>query len=373
MWTPGGQLDLLSFAGVRGGGKGGGGGPGPDYSSHPLVLTDPVNGRTFTQETNPLLVQFMSPKPRSAQDQLNEEITQRQGQERTDSDAAKAKAAQDAIDAENKFTGNRDTAYNDALAAVQRSFNQAGVDPSKYMESDIIPELQRSKNAIKDLDPNPASGFASNLGQTILGNLTSGARSKATTSLNSIFTPTYANSLLPDSISSPFVDQILNEQFDPLSAQLTNAQKRGSLNDVGYQAALNALNQKKTAARSNITNIGQGIIGQDRTDIEGIASSARDRANTLSLTDTFDPSSFTTQAQGRAQTDLSNFGGALRSAIGDTPFATLPDLLNAGGAVQGATNPTATNPNALPGAGGTVDPNDLLKNQQRGLGNQGAF
>lgn len=371
MWTPGGQIDLIGFHGVYGGGKGGGGAPAADYSSHPLVLTDPVNGKTFTQETNPrLLGLFPQKSGSSAQDQLNAEIADRQAQEHTDSEAAKAKTAQDAIDAQTKFQGSRDTAYNDALAAVQRSFNQAGVDPSKYMESDIIPELQRSKNAIKDLDPNPASGFASNLGQTILGNLTSGARSKATTSLNSIFTPTYANNLLPDSIASPFVDQILNEQFDPLSAQLTNAQKRGSLNDVGYQAALNALNQKKTAARSNITNIGQGIIGQDRTDIEGIASSARDRANTLSLTDTFDPTSFTTQAQGRAQTDLSNFGGALRSAIGDTPFATLPDLLNAGGAVQGATNPSATNPL---GIGGVPPADDPLKNQQRGLGNQGAF
>ena len=197
---------------------------------------------------------------------------------------------------------------------------------------------------------------------------------QANTSLNQIFTPQYVNNLLPDTTTNNFVPDILNEQFNPLSQQLTNAEKRGTLNPVGYQAALDALTQKKTAAQSTLQNLGQGILDTDRSGINDIISGARTSANSLGLADTFDPSVFAGQAGSRAQADLSNFGGALRSAVGDTKFADLTDLLNAGGAVQGATNPNAANPTG--GIQGTspffVSPDDEAK-KGRGLGNTGAF
>jgi hypothetical protein len=177
-----------------------------------------------------------------------------------------------------------------------------------------------------------------------------------------VFTPQYAENLIPDSTTNNFLDQILGEQFDPLSSQLVNAQKRGTLSDIGYKAALDTLNQKKSAARSTVQNLGNTIVGN-----------ARSAASGLGLSDTFDPNTFTTQAQQKAASDIGNFGGALRSAVGDTKFASLQDLLNAGGSVQGAGNPTATNPNAAPGTLGGTILEDPLAQQKRGLGNQGAF
>ncbi len=91
--------------------------------------------------------------------------------------------------------------------------------------------------------------------------------------------------------------------------------------------------------------------------------------NNLGFGDNFDPSSYQANIQSGANTALAGLGGQLRGAVGDTKYADLTDLLNAGGAVQGATQPNATNP---AGAGGVplVDPNANLK---RGLGNAGAF
>ena len=378
MFTPGGQLDLLSFHGVYGGGKGGGGNQTDPYASKPIVLTDPVNGKTFVQESNPNIIMMQSrfgfDPPKTAQQQLNEEIAQRQAQEKADSDAAAAKKTSDAAAAESTFQTSRQKAYDDALQAVQRKFQLQGVDPATYMTSDIVPTLQRQFNSIQDLSPNPAAAFPDTLADSIIGNVTGGKRTQANTALNQIFTPQYVNNLLPDTTTNNFVPDILNEQFNPLSQQLTNAEKRGTLNPVGYQAALDALTQKKTAAQSTLQNLGQGILDTDRSGINDIISGARTSANSLGLADTFDPSVFAGQAGSRAQADLSNFGGALRSAVGDTKFADLTDLLNAGGAVQGAANPNAANPTG--GIQGTsqffVSPDEEAK-KGRGLGNTGAF
>lgn len=376
MFSPGGQPDLLTFAGLRGGGKGGGGGNNDQFASKQIVLTDPVNGKSFVQETNPYLL-YMQPnngRGPSAQEQLNAEIADRQAQEKTASDTAAAKTTADAATAETNFQGKRQSSYDDALRAVQHTFELQGLDPNTYMASDIVPRLQRQFNSIQDLDPNPSAAFGPDLANSILGDITSGVRTRATTSLNNIFTPQYSQNLLPDSTTGSFVNDILNEQFNPLSAQLVNAQKRGTINDVGYKAALDALNTKRSAAQATVQNLGSGILATDRGDIDSIIGNARTTANSLRPNDVFDPNTFSTQASSKAASDLGNFGGALRSAVGDTKFADIQDLLNAGGAVQGANNPTAANPTG--GVQGSspffVDPNEEAK-KGRGLGNTGAF
>jgi hypothetical protein len=161
----------------------------------------------------------------------------------------------------------------------------------------------------------------------------------------------------------------VNEQFDPLMTSLTNAQKRGTLTPTGYNAALDALNQKKAAATSTVQNLGQGILSTDRKSLDDYISGARSDVNNLTLGTTFDPNSYSTAAQGKVAGFTSDFGGALRNAVGQTKFADLSELINAGGAAQGAQNPNAANP---VGGTGYVPPVDD-STTKRGLGNTGSF
>jgi hypothetical protein len=368
MFTEGGQVDH-SFACVpRGGGGKGGSAQAAPAQWQPITYTDPVSGATFAADKD------TDPTGRNALINYNNEVSDRKAKELADSNAAAQQKATDANTAESTFQTSRGNAYTDAMNSVIRSFQLQGVDPQQYMASDIKPALDRAFNSIKDLDPNPAAAFPTSLGDTIVGNVTSGKRTGAVNTLNQTFTPTYTNNVIPDSLTSQYVDTLLNEQFDPLSQQLTNAQKRNTLTDTGYNAALDALNQKKAAARSTITSLGQGIIDTDRSSLNDYISGARDTANNLTLGASFDPSTYIGGASTKANADVSDFGGALRNAVGSTKFADISDLINAGGAVQGATNPTAANP-----TGGVVgtSPNfltdDQIAQQKRGLGNAGAF
>jgi hypothetical protein len=386
MFTDGGQPDLFSRA-AYGGGKGGGGGGGQQYvPPQPHVYTDPVNGMTFTDDPGaggtgqPISYgggyYGMVPDTggKTGSQKLNEEIAQRQAGEKTTSDTAAATATQAAADKETAFQGSRQTAYDDAVTAIGNQFRQQGLDPGKYWESDILPAVQRQFHSVQDLDPNPSAAFPTNLGDTILNNLTSGQRTQATNQLNQTFSPTYSQTALPDSLTGQYVGGLVNEQFDPLMAGLTNAQKRGTLTGAGYQGALDALNQKKAAATSTVQNLGQGILATDRKSLDDYISGARSDVNNLTLGSTFDPSTYGSTAASKAAGFTSDFGGALRNAVGQTKFADLSELINAGGAVQGAQNPNAANP--LGGTAGTspayVAP-DTLDAQKRGLGNTGAF
>lgn len=376
MFNEGGQPDL---AHTRAYGGKGGGGSAAYQPLPPTVLTDPVSGKTFIQQNDPSYL-AMHPDAPSAVDQLNAEIEQRKAGEKATSDAAAAQAAQDKQQATTDFTGRKQAAYDTALQNVMRQFQLQGADPNAYLDTDIKPALQRQLQSVQDNDPNPTAAFSPDLGSTIIGNVLSGKRSQAGTQLKNTFSPTYADTALPDSLTGQYANTILDEQFNPLQAQLTNAQKRGTLSGAGYQGALDALNQKRTAAQATIGDLGKGILSADRTGINDYITGAKADVNNLGLNDAFDPSTYANTAAGKVSADVGAFGGALRNAVGDTKFADISSLLNAGGAVQGAMNPNAANPGGVPTAatgGGALSPSfisqDELAKQKRGLGSTGAF
>jgi len=363
MFTPGGQWDRLSFAGVY---KGKGGGGGTTYTPPaPIVMTDPVTGKSYVQQVD----MYGQPVGESASDRLNAAIDARKAAEQTTSNVAKQEVVDTKAQDLANFNTRKNTAYNDALADIMHQFQQKGVDPTPYLESDIKPMLNRTQNTIKDLDPNPGAAYGADLGTNIINSLTEGKRTAYGDALNKIFAPSYAETNIPDSLTGNYADTLLNEQFNPLQAQLTNAQKRGTLSDIGYNAALAKLGEKRTIGQSTTGDLGKTIIGKDRGEVNDYIGNARKDANAATLSTNFDPNTYATGAKNLVDTDVTNFGGALRNAVGGTKFADYSELLNAGGAVQGATNqgPAALN-NTL---GQTIVADD--PNLKRGLGNTGAF
>jgi hypothetical protein len=375
MFTPGGQIDRVNRA-VFGGGKGGGG--GQSYTPPaPTVLTDPVSGKSFVQNNDPYSAGY-NPLAPSASDQLNQSIGLREADERKRSeDLATEKKVADQ-NKENTFRQGRATAYDNAMKNAMHKFELAGANPYQYLDSDIQPELQREFDSIADLDPNPSAAFTPEAGDTLISNILSGKRTKASGDLDKLFTPTYAETALPDNLTDQYRDTILNEQFDPLQAQLTNAYKRGTLDDIGYGGAESRLNQKRSAASANIGTLGSTILGANRSSLNDYIKGARSDVNNLSLANEFDPNVYTAGAQSKIGAATRDFGGQLRNAVGETKFADISELLNAGGAMQGPRNAgEGVAGGAAAGGGSALSPSaiseDELAKNKRGLGNTGAF
>lgn len=338
----------------------------------PPVFTDPVNGRSFNTSF-----------------ELNDEINRREATEKAISDDNAWQAASNQGINENQYQQDLAAGKTNATNDVNRYFTENGYDPNRY-NSQIASAILRASNGIVD----PAQGtttttvpsymstvqkaFSPNLGAQILQEINSGVQSNATNRVANEFSPTYAQDNITDDWLSPAVDSALGAQFDPLSSQLLNAQKRGTLNDVGYDAAVKALTGAKTAARSTVNNLGTNILNNDRSGIDNYITSAKNDAAGLNAAtaDTFDPTKYLTGATDKVNRYKSNFSGDLTNAIGSTAFSSLGDLLNAGGVVQGANDPTAANPKAGDSGGAVSDAfiaQQALANEKRGLGSNGAF
>ena len=336
-------------------------------SSPPPVaptFTDPVNGQTFDNMSA-----------------LNDEIRLRATNDQIASDT-KTKADQDAAAlAESQYQQRASDAKTQATSNVQDYFKQQGLDPAKY-DAQIAAAINTAGQGVVDLAPNPSASYSPNLGANIIADLNSGIQNQATSAITNEFSPTYSQDNINSSWLPTATSSILSSQFDPLSAQLDNAQKRGTLNDAGYAAAQAALSKDKTTAQSTVNTLGSNILASDRTALDSYITGAKNTAGGLNVSTAanFDPTSYTEGASSLVGQDQANFAGDLGNAVGSTSFADINSLLNAGGAAQGATDPSATNPVgiAAPGgaAGGVSDAyiaQQALASQKRGLGTQGAF
>jgi len=353
-----------------GGSSKGGGGGRQDPIYQPIMLTDPIDGTTFMQYTDPASqMEYNQGKRPTAQSQLNEHIANRKAKELETSNQAKATADQTKLTTTNTFNDKRTGAVNAARDIIAQQFYDAGADPAQYSKQ-IEGQLQRQYNTIPQDDPNPQSAFPSSLGDTILNSVLGTKRQGATDALSGLFGPTYSQTALPSTALDPHVNEVVAGQFDPLGKQLEASFKRGRLNDSGYSAAQKALADKRQSATAQVRTIGEGILGSDRSALDDYITEGKNKAANLSFRDTFDPSVYGNEAARRAQQELGSLGGELKGATAGTSYANISDLLNVGGSAQGSAN--------LPGQAANQNSpgyiaQSILNDQKRGLGNTGAF
>lgn len=332
------------------------GGGGKGYSAPPPVYTDPVTGRTYgtTQE-------------------LNDAISAREEADRARAAQEEAERLAEEQRQRDLFNTNVTNAQTRARTNVSDFITARGLNPSDY-ERQIADMIAASTAAIPDLASNPGSYFSPNAGESILSDARAARSSSALGELDRLFSPTYANTALPDTIAPDVISAILGERFDPLGSQLTNAYNRGMLNPTGYEAAQNRLTTERTNATSTLQSLADQILSNDRGGINDYINQARANANNLSLySPAFDASVYGTGASDLANRYRSTFGADLRSSLGDTQFTDLTTLLNAGGAVQGATSTTRNNSTNTGTNTDAYLADQILNNRQRGLSSQGAF
>jgi hypothetical protein len=339
----------------------------------------------------------------SGAEQLNQEIAARQATEKQASDATAAQTAATATANETAFQAKAAAAKNQATQNINEYFKQQGVDPTGYA-SQIADAINTASGHVVDpyaSDINattntaagsstapvgtvdPGSVYAPTMGSDLFNQIQQGKQSQNLQQFNSKFTPSFSQTALSDNLIDPAVSSVISSQFDPLSQGLTNAQKRGTLNDTGYQAALKAMTDAQTGARSSVSKLAQGVLASDRGDIDSYLGTGRTAAGSAPLGTSFDIAPYTTGADTRVSRDISNFGGDVSNAVGATKYSDLTSLLNAGGSVQGANDPTAANPLGAAGPGGAaIGGGDLspsfiaqqaLAKTPRGLGTQGPF
>ena len=178
------------------------------------------------------------------------------------------------------------------------------------------------------------------------------------------------------------MNDILNEQFNPVSSSLQFARDRGQLSPGGFAAATDLLGTKRKGAEATVRGLANSQLTTDRKSIDDLITGGRNTISALTPDQfgSFDPTSIRRQADDTITRELGSLGGDIRNQVGQTKFVDLNDLLTAGGQASGPTQTPAT-PGGPTGAfgGDPSDPTAALAEQakrnaaNRGLGSQGAF
>lgn len=342
---------------MGGGGKTAG---GPGWQ--PARYIDPVTGMAFEDDPE----QFVG-GGRSGATKLNEFIANRKAGEQQQSGIAAQEAARKTDLDRSAFQQRFGEAKDTARQGIQQTFQNRGIDYNPYNDQ-IATAINQSAGNVADLSPTPGGAFAPSMGEDLITQLTSGQQARNLQQFNAQFAPNYADTAISDAWIDPVVSDIVKMQFDPLTQQLENASKRGQLNPMGYEGALKALEGKRTAAGSQIRSLATSELNKDRGLLNEYLGGGRTAAGNAPLGTSFSVDPYVSGAQGIAQRERGAFSGDVLSAVGDTKYADLSELMNAGGAYQGAIQPPV-------GGQPAADPAMIadINRRRRGVGTQGAF
>lgn len=242
---------------------------------------------------------------------------------------------------------------NDLVKALQNQLNQYynNTPLSKYYfrENDANNEYNKAINQIKS-------------------NQTKNAQT-ALTNASKMYDPTYGGGF-----NTNFADQYLNNylttNYNDALEQLDRAKSRGTINDVGYNRALNDLATQLSANKSTYGAIGRDIISGYNTGMQTNINNYQNLLDNYNLNTDYgrlNADTINKSLSDSYNNYLAGFENDFDAAMaGQTPFDVSGILGNAKVA-QGVVNPQT---NSLVDA---ISEQNSKKKQKVGLGNEGIF
>lgn len=262
-------------------------------------------------------------------------------------EARRQQEAQDAKDAQHKsdLLNLRNNARTSAGGNVNSYFASQGLDPTQY-SSDINSYLDNVLSGINPEDENPGSYFK-DAGSTVFNQLEAGARTKAGNDLDRIFSPSFETKRIPFTLDDPYLDSIEAEQRASADSIVKNMLDRGVITQSGYNAAESDLDKQSAGVKSQLNELGTTTIAGGQQKLKDVANQARQDAAGIHLGQTFDPTSYSADADQVFNDFINNLGTDIRAKVTGNLFNTT-GLAALAGAAQGAGN-TAYNPAAAAG------------------------
>ena len=245
-------------------------------------------------------------------------------------------------------------AYNNAIGGIDSLLGERGFEGLGYAQEarDRVGTIFDSFAGGDDYDSLLNELLGRNFGETALTNTQNRFIGEGTDAISSAF-PDDAFQSLDDGI----IDSIVGERLSGAQGQVANAGARGNLNEAGSLSANETLLGQQEGARERVGEVGGGVLGGFRNDIQGI----QDRATTanegfLLGDDRFDVTPFSTERS--SLVDNTDLTGAVRTSLGSEPLFGVSDALLEGGRSQGLVS----------GTGGTSSLLDTIASRQQGTG-----
>lgn len=231
-------------------------------------------------------------------------------------------------------------------------------------------QLQRNNSQLMD-----NQDFSAQLGNNVFDSALSTARgdqrSRMTREFNNSIGANYLEDTFADTVDDPYLDGILNEQFEEAQSYLNTARDRGQLNANSFERAIGSLGKEKQRARGELETIGRGVLSTVRDDVGKRKDSTLQRINAFDFGDNINIGDEVGRVKSRATSALGSLDSEIRRSIGSREFFDPNSLVAKSAAFSGASNYNPTS--SVGGSGGTNPLLNVFTDQQRNKTTQGAF
>lgn len=313
------------------------------------------------------------PSPPSAMEEAKArewENEQKFAREQTRTKAEKEEKAIADANKLQKWNSGRNTALENARSFGRQQLTSRGMTDDPYgIMTAYNQRLDTANSGLQDNDAY-ASAFSPTVFDQTYNDRRGELRSTKRRELSNLVPDDYSEQQFGRTADDGILDAILGTQYESAKNDLLNARNRGGLNDSTYTRALSNLGSRKLAARSELDDIGAGVLSGYRTELDTQRRNTLDKANNWEFGDTFDRDREVGRITGFANERKGRLEGDINRAVGERSFFDTNNIIGKAASSIGATNPGVTG-----GTGGTST-NPLyaaFTDQQRNLGNQGAF
>ena len=130
--------------------------------------------------------------------------------------------------------------------------------------------------------------------------------------------PGWQQNYWQDTADDPILEAILADQRGATEGTLKSAQARGQMSQGAYDYALGELGNKAIGARSQLEDLGLGVLGKYRTELGSTAQQFGDQITNYRLGQQVNPADLTGQLTGQKTGHKGRLQGDIYRALGDT-------------------------------------------------------
>lgn len=246
---------------------------------------------------------------------------------------AAQKAAEDADIA--KGTAARETAVPLARQQAMKYFTDRGLNADDY-SGDIDARIQELLGTVDAKDTAPGQ-YLQNIGQYIGDTKRNAMRERATGDVNRTFGQTTARDRINDTFDDPYINEADAAQRGTADEYIQRLLKRGVITATGAGGAENYLSGQGARVRTQLNDIGQGILSSGRDKLNSIIGGAKANAGALDLGQTFDVNRYGSDLDQAYNDFSSKFGDTFKGSVPEGLYDT-SGVTTAAGLASGAQN-----------------------------------
>lgn len=254
--------------------------------------------------------------------------------------AERERQAMEAQRVRDQTAGAVNNAYNTGQQYGSSKLGGLGFADTYGLMDSYTAKLNAARQGVPETAGNNVGSYFNydNLWNSTVNDAQSAQATKLNNQYTGIIKPGWEKGYFADTADDSILDSILAEQYGGAFDTVDAARARGQLSQGAFDNTVRGLEAKKTGARSQLEDLGLGVLGGYRTQLGDTSKQYGDRIAGYKLGQNISLDDMLAQFGSQRDTLTGRMQGDIRNALGDTSLFNVDSLMAKGNAGAGVSN-----------------------------------